>query len=186
MRKAIALLSASLLSGLLLSGCIIVHHIKPEFQQDGTVNIEIRTDSDDPNVNVAVDDVVMTWEELKALMEMKKSGALPPSAAKAKTGSAPPAAASSGAPEAAAESSRMTHSVQVGAYLVPENARQQAGILSARGYPARVLPMTDAKGKTWHLVRIGDYPSAGAAQVQADEFSRRENAPSTVRPYGRF
>jgi hypothetical protein len=35
-------------------------------------------------------------------------------------------------------------------------------------------------------VRIGDYPSREAAQRQADEFTRREQAPSVVRPAGRF
>jgi capsular polysaccharide biosynthesis protein len=55
-----------------LSGCIrLVHEITPEFQSGGTVNINIRTDSDDPNVNVTVDDVQMDWKELKSLIEQK-------------------------------------------------------------------------------------------------------------------
>jgi capsular polysaccharide biosynthesis protein len=55
-----------------LSGCIrFVHEITPEFQSGGTVNINIRTDSDDPNVNVTVDDVQMDWKELKSLIEQK-------------------------------------------------------------------------------------------------------------------
>ena len=57
---------------LFLSGCIrMVHEITPEFQSGGTVNINIRTDSDDPNVNVTVDDVQMDWKELKSLIEKK-------------------------------------------------------------------------------------------------------------------
>lgn len=189
--KALAFASA-----LLLSGCIIVHQIEPKFDKDGTVNINIRTDSDDPNVNVAVDDVMMTWDELKALMEMKKTGK-PPAEAKAPSAAASPSApaAAPAAAEAPAEAEAappptaagpMTHSVQVGAYLVPQNAREQAAALSARGYPAGILTVEDAKGRTWHLVRIGDFPSAEAAQARAAEFSRSERIPAAVRPYGRF
>jgi general secretion pathway protein A len=81
---------------------------------------------------------------------------------------------------------RMTHSVQVGAYLYPENAQHVAVQLSAKGYPARIFKITDAKGRTWHTVRIGDHPSRQAAQAQADEFSRREQMKSVVRPFAAF
>ena len=82
--------------------------------------------------------------------------------------------------------SRMTHSVQVGAFLYPENAQHVAAQLTAKGYSAKISQMTDAKGRAWHIVRIGDYPSRQAAQAQADEFSRREHMPSVVRPFGVF
>jgi general secretion pathway protein A len=81
---------------------------------------------------------------------------------------------------------RMTHSVQVGAYLYPENAQHVAAQLAAKGYPARVFKITDAKGRTWHTVRIGDHPSRQAAQAQADEFSRREQMKTAVRPFSAF
>ena len=80
----------------------------------------------------------------------------------------------------------MTHSVQVGAYLVPENARKQVERLSAKGYPARIFEVKDSQGRSWSAVRIGDYPSSEAARRQADEFTRREQAPSLVRPAGKF
>jgi general secretion pathway protein A len=81
---------------------------------------------------------------------------------------------------------RMTHSVQVGAFLYPENAEQTAARLNAKGYTAKIFEMTDARGRTWHIVRIGDHRSHQAAQAQADEFSRRERMPSVVRPFGVF
>jgi cell division protein FtsN len=81
---------------------------------------------------------------------------------------------------------RMTHSVQVGAYLYPENAQHVAAQLAAKGYPARVFKITDAKGRTWHTVRIGDHPSRQGAQAQADEFSRREQMKTAVRPFSAF
>jgi len=81
---------------------------------------------------------------------------------------------------------RMTHSVQVGAYLYLENAQQVAAQLTAKGYPARIFNFADSKGRTWHAVRIGDYPSRQAAQAQADEFSRREQMETVVRPFASF
>jgi general secretion pathway protein A len=82
--------------------------------------------------------------------------------------------------------SHMTHSVQVGAFLYPENAQHMAAQLSAKGYPAKIFPASDAKGRTLHIVRIGDHPSRQAAKAQADEFSRREHMEAVVRPFGRF
>lgn len=90
------------------------------------------------------------------------------------------------ASSAAKPKPEMTHSVQVGAYLYPENAQQVATRLTAKGYPARILTITDAGGRVWHTVRIGDHPSQQAAQSQAEEFSRREQMKTVVRPFGAF
>ena len=87
---------------------------------------------------------------------------------------------------AASKPAAMTHSVQVGAYLYLENAQQVAAQLKARGYAARILKIPDAKGRLWHTVRIGDHPTRQAAQAQADDFRRREQQPSVVRPFGTF
>ena len=90
------------------------------------------------------------------------------------------------ASSAAGPKAAMTHSVQVGAYLQAENARQMAARLAAKGYPVRILTIPDAKGRVWHTVRIGDHPSRPAAQSQAEEFSRREQMKTVVRPFGAF
>ena len=81
---------------------------------------------------------------------------------------------------------RPSHSVQVGAYLMPENATRQAERLVAMGYEARIFEVVDSSGRRWHTVRIGDYPSREAARSHADEFSRKERIQSIVRPYGKF
>ena len=80
----------------------------------------------------------------------------------------------------------MTHSVQVGAFLQPENAQSVMARLSAKGYSAQIYKFTDSKGKTWLTVRIGDYSSRQAAQAQADEFKRREQMAAVVRPLNRL
>jgi len=78
----------------------------------------------------------------------------------------------------------MTHSVQVGAYLHPENAQHATAQLNAKGYSARIMKITDAGGRIWYTVRIGDHPSRQTAQAQADEYTRREQKQSVVRPFG--
>jgi len=87
------------------------------------------------------------------------------------------------APRLADHPPPMTHSVQTGAFRHAENAQQMLTQLTARGYPARISKVTDSQGHYWYLVLIGDYPNRQAAQTEANEFSRRENIPSVVRPY---
>jgi general secretion pathway protein A len=85
-----------------------------------------------------------------------------------------------------APSPRMTHSVQVGAFREGQYARQLVGELTAKGYPARIVPVLDNRQRTWLTVRIGDYPSHEAAKAEADAFSARENVQTAVRPFGRL
>jgi general secretion pathway protein A len=81
---------------------------------------------------------------------------------------------------------RMTHSVQAGAFLYPENARQLVANLTAKGVRAYIFEIRDAQGRTWHTVRVGDFPSRQAAQSHAEEFARREQMKVLVRPFGSF
>lgn len=175
---------------LLAMGCIQnTYHIAPEFHSSGTLNIDGRVDADDPRVTVTVDDVAVDWKDLKALVEQKMA-ALPKETqektllrAAAEPAPAPPPAPMNDSPASGA-STQMTHSVQVGAYRQIENAEQQVTRLAARGYPARVLKIEDSRKRAWYTVRIGDYPDAESARFVADEFTRRENMQSVVRPFG--
>jgi cell division protein FtsN len=175
---------------MLAVGCIQnTYHISPEFHGSGTMAFDGRVDADDPRVTVTVDDVAVDWKDLKELVEKKMAG-MPPEA-KEKTllgAAAAPAPTLSPAPRMEAPVSeaqpRMTHSVQVGAYRQIENAEQQVGRLTAKGYPARVLRFEDSRKRVWHTVRIGDYPDSESARFMADEFTRRERLPSVVRPFG--
>jgi cell division septation protein DedD len=80
----------------------------------------------------------------------------------------------------------MTHSVQVGAFLVPDNAHQLVARLSAKGVGAAIVEVRDGQGRTWNTVRVGDFPSRQAAQAHADEFARREQMKVLIRPFGSF
>jgi hypothetical protein len=81
---------------------------------------------------------------------------------------------------------KMTHSVQVGAFIEIKNAETLMAALHARGYPARMVRIVDSRGLTWYTVRIGDYPSREIARRQAEGFSSRERMQSIVRPYGKL
>lgn len=85
-----------------------------------------------------------------------------------------------------AESPSPTHSVQVGAFLLSENAARLVERLAAKGYEARVFEAVDSTGRRWYTVRIGDYSSPAGARSQAEAFTRAEGMQSIVRPYGRF
>jgi cell division protein FtsN len=118
----------------------------------------------------------------------------PPPAAET---SPPRAAAPVDAPEAPPENETVspatatpapvyTHSVQVGAFLEEENAGRIASELAAKGYPAKIVPINDPRNRTWHTVRIGDFPSRELAVRRAAEFSAREQRDTAVRPYNAF
>jgi cell division protein FtsN len=171
-------------------GCIQnTYHIAPEFHNSGTLSIDGRVDADDPKVTVTVDDVSVDWKEVKDLVE-KKMASMPKEtkektllAAASAPVSVPPSAP--GMDTSAVETpTRMTHSVQVGAYRQLENAEQQIERLAAKGYPARMIRFEDSRKRPWYTVRIGDYPGAEAARAAADEFTYRERTPSAVRPVG--
>jgi type II secretory pathway predicted ATPase ExeA len=81
-------------------------------------------------------------------------------------------------------SPKMTHSIQVGAFLKLDYAKRVVRQLKAKGYPAQIVPVKDSKDRSWHTVRIGDYPSKEAAQAMADAFSALEKMETAVRPFG--
>ncbi len=78
--------------------------------------------------------------------------------------------------------SKMTHSVQVGAFLIKKNAERITSILRKKGYDARVVIFNDSKMRVWHTVRIGDYPSSEIAKEYADAFTAKEKRESVVVP----
>jgi general secretion pathway protein A len=79
-----------------------------------------------------------------------------------------------------------SHSVQVGAFLEEDNAERIASELVAKGYPARIVTISDLHNRTWHTVRIGDFPTREPALRRAAEFSAREQMDAAVRPYNAF
>ncbi len=85
-----------------------------------------------------------------------------------------------------APSPKMTHSVQVGAFLKHDYAKRLVGQLKVKSHPAQIVPVKDSKGRSWYTVRIGNYSSKEAAQAQADAFSAFEKMETAVRPFGKL
>ena len=81
---------------------------------------------------------------------------------------------------------RLTHSVQVGAFLDEANALKRMESLKKSGYIPRIVSVSGPGGLTYHTVRIGDYPSFEMARQQAEAFTASESTPSAVRPYGAY
>jgi len=77
---------------------------------------------------------------------------------------------------------KMTHSVQVGAFLNKKNAERITSILREKGYDARMIIFNDSQRRVWHTVRIGDYPSREIAREYADAFTAKEKRESAVVP----
>jgi general secretion pathway protein A len=80
----------------------------------------------------------------------------------------------------------MTHSIQVGAFINPDNAKRLVEKLKAKGYPVQVFSAKDSVDRFWYTVRIGDYPSEEAAKNKADAFSALEKIETAVRPFGQL
>jgi general secretion pathway protein A len=81
---------------------------------------------------------------------------------------------------------RLTHSVQVGAFMEESNASKRSDQLLQMGYLPRIVILVGPRGRTWYTVRIGDYPSLEIARQQADKFTASENKPTAVRPYDAY
>jgi type II secretory pathway predicted ATPase ExeA/cell division protein FtsN len=78
---------------------------------------------------------------------------------------------------------KMTHSVQVGAFLTLEYADNLIAKLAVKGYSPRIVEVLDVKNQKWYTVRIGDHPNLDLAQAQAKAFTQSENMQTAVRPY---
>lgn len=76
--------------------------------------------------------------------------------------------------------SKMTHSVQVGAFLIKTNAERIKGFLKRKGYDARMIIIVDSKKRTWHTVRIGNFTSSEIAKKYANAFTSKEKLESAV------
>jgi cell division protein FtsN len=82
--------------------------------------------------------------------------------------------------------SNTAYALQVGAFLIKENAARRLEILKKSGYPAAIVNFVDSKGRRWYSVRLGKYLSLEVAKKQADDFTAKEKMDSVVRPVGRF
>jgi Flp pilus assembly protein TadD len=71
------------------------------------------------------------------------------------------------------------YAVQVGAFLVAQNARKRVARLKAEGYAAYIHEV-DRGGRQWFLARIGDYGELALAREAAAAYHRRTGGPAVI------
>jgi len=76
----------------------------------------------------------------------------------------------------------MGYSVQVGTFVVEQNAVRLTNDLKLKGYPASILNMRNSKGKVRYVVQIGDYKDHDKAVRIASDFMKKEKDVSVVVP----
>jgi len=74
-----------------------------------------------------------------------------------------------------------SYSVQVGAFLIRNNAQILMDSLKAKDYRARIDTFIDPKGRTWYTVRVGKYSSREIAREKADSIITKEKIEAIVR-----
>lgn len=146
----------------------------------------------------------------KAVSLVKPLQASPPTAGPASTGSNPPqgpanaslltsaAAAPNPPPVAAdpgasiatkasgqapaADAAAKAYSIQMGAFLDPNNAARLVKNLKGLGYNATIFKAPDRRGRIWDAVRLGRFNDLGDAMRAASEFRTKEQIFALVRP----
>ena len=73
-------------------------------------------------------------------------------------------------------------SLQVGAFLQPDNLDRFVADLSERGYTPRVLEITNSSGRILSIVRVGGFANRTDATQAALTFQQREGMDALVRP----
>jgi len=74
------------------------------------------------------------------------------------------------------------YSVQVSACRKKVNAEADISQLLKKGYHPYIFETTDSRGRTWYLVRIGDYPSLKEAGAAAEAYETKEGKDAVVTP----
>ncbi len=78
------------------------------------------------------------------------------------------------------------YAVQAGAYLNKTPALKLKDRLLNKGYEARILQLVGAKGKTWHMVRIGSHLGYKKSLKIARQLKKEENLRTVICNMGKF
>ena len=78
------------------------------------------------------------------------------------------------------------YTLQVGAFRRQANALAMEKRLDDKGFHPRLLQLTDSKGQSWFLVRLGYFARKEAAQDEHVIFKQMTGIKAIVRPIGKF
>jgi len=126
--------------------------------------------------------LVTAIDSMKPVSQKKKKA--PPGGTKPglKPEGAPKGAVKKEAKKEETPGPEMGYSVQVGTFVVEQNAVKMTNNLKLKGYPASILNMSDSKGKVRYVVQIGDYKDHDKAVRIASDFMKKEKDVSVVVP----
>ena len=74
-----------------------------------------------------------------------------------------------------------TFTIQVGAFLIKQNAEKCRVNFENKGYSPHLIILTDSQQKVWYTVRFGTYDKREEASQFAKEFSSKEKIKAIVR-----
>jgi cell division septation protein DedD len=86
--------------------------------------------------------------------------------------------------EEGAEAAGGRFAVQVGSFLVEDNARRLLDQLESRGYRSTIFRSADNLNRTWYSLRFGEYESQADALRAAADYRAEEKSHAVVRPVG--
>jgi cell division septation protein DedD len=72
--------------------------------------------------------------------------------------------------------------VQVGSFLVQDNATRLAESLRQLGYPAEIVQRTDSHQRSWYVLRLGPYRQWNAASDVAAKLAVNQELKPIVGP----
>lgn len=139
-----------------------------------------------PEPQTAVNSSVSEPEKKQAKDDPAAAPQEKPAVQSSQKAPAPATASSAGAPDADktadASDDPSGFSLQIGAFQNEDNALRCVSSFKSRGYAVFVFHTLDARGHTWHTVRIGHYPSVDKAAAAAAVFKGKEKMPVFIRP----
>ena len=98
----------------------------------------------------------------------------------------PPAAAASTSPDKKEIAARNKFTIQLGAFLNGNNAKDLIKSLKEKGYAPRMLELQDKKNRLWTLVRIGAFSMEALAKKTLEEVKKDLKVDAVIRPMGKF
>ncbi len=83
-----------------------------------------------------------------------------------------------------AESDAPVYTLQSGAFLIQENARNLEEKLINNGFDTKILILMDKKQRSWYLVRSGRYPTRNDARKDTAALQKLTGIAPAIRPEG--
>jgi len=103
-----------------------------------------------------------------------------------KDSAAPAAAAASTSPGKKEIAARNKFTIQLGAFLNGNNAKDLIKSLKEKGYAPRVLELQDKKNRLWTLVRTGAFSTEALAKKTLEKVKKDLKVDAVIRPMGKF